>query len=137
MPGFRDNISTGLWWGIRYAAAYSLVGTLIAVARRGTLAEYGLTLPWLVGLYVVGGIGAGALAGLLLPLVRGELTAGLVGFVVAAPVMFMFAVALNPADLWSYDTVLAWLLSAALLGPVCGVGLWRISRRYSLERRSG
>jgi hypothetical protein len=42
--------------------------------------------------------------------------------------MFMFAPAVDPRDLWSSDTILAWVLSAAFVGPVCGVGLWRINR---------
>jgi len=125
----RGNLSTGLWWGIRYALAYSVIGIAVAVARGGVPASYGLTLLQLIGLYVAGGIVGGALTGLLLPLVRGQLSAALVGFVVALPIMFMFAASMDPEELGSAEVTLAWLLSAAFLGPVCGAGLWQVIHR--------
>ena len=83
MARLRQNLSTGLWWGIRYAMVYSLVGGTIAIARPAVLESYGLTLPGLIALYLGGGIGGGALTGLLLPLVRGHLSAAVVGFIVS------------------------------------------------------
>ncbi len=129
MSRLRENLSTGVWWGSRYAFAYVVVGTIIALARRDVLESYGLTLPGLIGAYVAGGIGGGALTGLLLPLVRGQFSAAVVGFLVALPVMLMFSVAMSPPDLWSSEGILSWVISAAFLGPLCGAGLWRVMQR--------
>lgn len=122
----RGNLATGLWWGTRYAMVYSLVGITVAIVRPAVLESYGLSLPELIGLYIAGGIGGGALTGFLLPLVRGQLSAAVVGFVVALPLMFMFAAAMDPGEVWSFEVTLGWILSAALLGPLCGAGVWRV-----------
>jgi hypothetical protein len=126
MSRLRENLSTGLWWGTRYALVYSVVGVTIAIARRGTLEAYSLTLLQLIALYVAAGIGGGALTGLLLPFVRSQISAGVVGFVVTLPIMFMFGMAMYSDEIWSSEVTSAWIISAILLGPACGVGLWRI-----------
>lgn len=130
MSRLSENVSTGLWWGSRYAVVYSIVGTIIALARRSALQNYGLTLPQLIGLYVLGGISGGMITGLMLPLVRGQVSAAIVGFFVALPIMAMFGAAMYPNELWSSNFFVTSALSAGLLGPLCGIGMWRVTNRW-------
>lgn len=121
----RSNLSTGLWWGSRYAMAYAVVGTIIAIVNPDALKAYGMTLLQLIGLYVASGLVGGAMFGLLLPLVQGQLSAAVVGFLVALPLMFMFGMAMYPEEVGSSLSIWTAVLSAFALGPICGALMWR------------
>lgn len=80
-----------------------------------------------IAAYAIAGLIGGGVFGLLLPLGRTRLGAALLGLIVAVPVMHLVSLAV---DLEGTPRLKVVLLTAALLGPMCGVGLWYVNSSF-------
>jgi hypothetical protein len=124
------DVRRGIRWGLYFAAAYSLYVVAVVVLRGpSVLARQGVTLIGLVLAYFGGGIIGGAITGALLPIARKPLGAMVVGFFAAVPVCFLMGMLVIPSVEWSTALPVVALGVAALLGPLCALGLWYV-RRY-------
>jgi len=116
--GVARNVRKCVGYGTAYAAVYSLVAFAVAAsAAPSPLGEAGASgIPQLILAYFAGGIAAGLLIGLLLPLGRTRVGAAAIGFVAAVPVFW--ALAMTEATSRSMWQVL--LQDAIPLGGIMG-----------------
>ena len=125
------NLGTGVRWGLYYAAVYSAVGTVLYVLRGpDLLAGYGLTFVEMLASYVAGGLVGGVVVGLFLPMGRTAVGAALLGFIAVLPFCFAAALTMTEPAQWSSEIPLVPLVTAALLGPLSGLGTWIYRSRY-------
>ena len=112
----------GLGWclglGLGYAAILSLIASL-TVGPGG--AHRGLTLPTIIGIYVLGGVVGGSFFWVL-QVIRGSTWGrALIGFVCVLPMMSM-GLLLAEVDASVERRIIAAVVSAAVVGG--GIGLW-------------
>ena len=86
----RRSLRRDAWWGIKhslwYIAFFSVIATgLVLLTGGAVLAEYRLSLVAILGCYLLGGVVAGAVVGLLRPLTRTRSGAILVGTIAILP----------------------------------------------------
>lgn len=134
------NLRWGITWGIAMACIYSLYVVVVFLFRGAEPFEANdVTLPTLVFLYFLGGVGGGGLLGLLRPLARNRLAAVFIGMIVAIP--FFLGVALADEGLpsqWSGETIFAVSGASLTLGGICGYIAWGWrdgTRKSPLSRR--
>jgi hypothetical protein len=124
----RDRLKTGIGWGWRFAAVYIVfVLGLFLLRGPGPFERSGTTLPMVIAAYAIAGMIGGGVFGLLLPLGRTRLGAAFLGLIVAVPVMHVVSLAV---DLEGAPRLTVVLLTAALLGPMSGVGLWYVNSSF-------
>jgi hypothetical protein len=129
MPETQRNVRRGIVWGACYAAVYSVfVLILAAVVGNRPFAHSQTSLGKVLLLYWLGGIGVGALIGALLKLGGTKLGAAFLGILGALPIMFGAGMATSPRSEWFTTVPTDAVISACVLGPLCGLGLWWVNR---------
>jgi hypothetical protein len=124
MGSFTSNVKAGLTWGLSFASVFSLVATVLVLLRGpALLREYHTTYLGLVAGYLFGGITAGVITGLLLPLCRHIVGAMLVGFVAILPFGFLTVLTLYPPERWSTYVPIVPVVGSAILGPLAALAI--------------
>lgn len=119
MNKVKQNLLTGVEWGLYFAAVFVAVATLVVVFRGVDLkGEYNMSYVELVLVYVFGGLTGGVTAGLLLPLCRWRVGTMLVGFVAILPFAFVLCYLLVPRSEWGSMIPLLPMLGSAIAGPL-------------------
>jgi hypothetical protein len=110
------NLIWGVRWGLAFAAVFILWALLLLVSRGTAAFEANDATPLaVVGSYLFGGIGAGAVVGLLRPLTRRKAGSTVVGIVAMFPVFLGIRVADKGFSPWTErDTFIVTAMS--LLG---------------------
>jgi hypothetical protein len=125
-----SNVRQGLWWGAAFATLYSLAAVGIFVLHApGPFHANGVSLPAVLALYWVGGLAGGLIYGLLLPLGRTLAGAMVLGFLVALPVAAAASLLVERQSRTPAPILVIGF--AALMGPLCGAGIWYQARRSS------
>jgi len=125
------QVRTGLGWGLAFATCYSGYVLLLWIARgRVVFDRVGMNVWEVILAYYGSGLVGGAIVGALLPLGRSRPGAALLGFLVAFPVLYTLGMFLEPAAAWGSELLLAAALSASFVGPLCGLAVWHIDRRF-------
>jgi hypothetical protein len=106
-------------WGVLAGGLFSVYALFLYTLQGGaSLEQLGITLRDLIGLYVLGGLLVGILAGMMLPLTKRRSGAVLVGIVAALPFYFGVVVMLGQDDWYSG------VISALLVGGGSGFVWW-------------
>jgi hypothetical protein len=131
----RGNLRSGLEWGAAFAAVYSGYAVLLWLVR-GAAPFRGAetTLPKVLAAYFAAGLVGGGLFGLCLPLGRTRPGAALLGLLIGVPVMYAMVLAATPPSEWMGDGLVAGLIGGGCLGPVAGVAMWYVNRRFERIR---
>lgn len=126
MSQLASRMGAGLRWGFSFAAVFSAIGAISAIASPGALwRDYHLTLLELAALYFSCGAMGGLVFGLLRPFASTQLRAALVGGVVSVPVSFLAIFAFLPGVRVLSDVFLGtWLVCSLVAGPLVGAALW-------------
>lgn len=139
------NVRTGLGYGLAYVAVYcGFVLMLALVKGEAFFVAAGTTLPGVLLAYLTGGIAAGCVVGLLLPLARTKLGAAFIGFVAAIPVFWAAGMVVGTPQSLTAVLLEDALPLAAILGPAAGLfarshfGSWPVlpRKRGSSRRRT-
>lgn len=117
-------------YGLGFAVIYAALGLVIALVTGGRALEANRLDVWQMLLsYLVGGMVAGLIVGLLLPVGRWLVGAMFLGYVAAVPVGFVFEL-VDAASLPGREIdVVGPFIWAGALGVVGGAGLWLQNRR--------
>ena len=108
-------------WGVSYGVFFGLIYTAIAVAMWIMMPvgqdAPALELAAIIAIYVLGGVVAGAIVGLMLPLARSRLGAAGVGAVAMFPIA-MAVIGMRAGPVWTWGSVEWWsiIISALVLG---------------------
>ncbi len=125
MKSVATNVKLGVVYGVGIGATFAL-GAVLMVLIRGihSLTDYRISLPGLIALDLLGGVGTGAIVGLFLPFAaRSALRASVVGFVAMLPFSFVGMLIVTPPDEWPKVIPVGPLVAAALLGGLIGPAL--------------
>lgn len=121
MGSVRENLHTALKWSVIYVAVYSGIVLVIALTQgAGPFARSDTSLTKVLAAYWVGGLGAGVLVGLLLPLGRSMLGAAFIGAIAAIPVACAATLAITPPEHWA-STLPVGIGFGVLVGPLFGI----------------
>lgn len=124
------NVLSGIRFGLAFAACYcAYVSLLYLVAGSAPFDSYGVTLPTVILVYIVGGVLGGAVVGLLLPLARYKVGATLVGILAAIPVVGGAMLSMSGLPPWEPADNFAFVFTTVGLGSVCGLIMWHIAHR--------
>jgi len=124
-PG-KQPIGTRLYWGAKWGVRFGL--TFIAYAAvifilRGSASAEG-RVPSFAGvatIYLFGGIAAGSIVGMLLPLTRWALGAAAVGVIAAVPVYIFVRLVKEGFGDWATEDMVATLFLSLLVGVPTGI----------------
>jgi hypothetical protein len=130
--------------GMRIAAYLAGLVTVYVLFIRvtqgpGPFEQAGTSVLLVIASYWIGGLIAGFLVGIALPLARGPVGAALLGVIGGVPLMFVVGLPLTtPAEWRTFLPVMA-LLAGGTGGPLCAVLFWHLRHRAngsgSLGRR--
>jgi hypothetical protein len=123
------NIRTGVIAGLVIASFYSLyVLLLYAIRGAAPFESSGVTLGGVIAAYYGGGLTAGAIVGILWPLLRWRLGATIVGIVAAFSVFLGIGLATEGYfDRWTTRTWETVIVLGTLFGVICSNIVWRRS----------
>ncbi len=114
---YVTEVRTGLWYGSRFALAFSAIAVVLLVFGGDRAFRANDTTFWRVlGAYWFGGLGGGILVGVLWPLLSSRLGSVLVGAITGVLVAWGIGVSMYPASTWFSET----LVDALELGSVMG-----------------
>lgn len=121
------NLLWGVRWGLAFGSVYAVwAGVLFVFRGAAPFQSHEVTVWEAVAVYLVGGVAAGGLMGLLRPLVRWWIGAMLVGMIASVPILLGIAgTATNIAAGETLDWIGVGIL-AFFLGGGGGIILWRI-----------
>ena len=118
--GLRHNVAKGARWGLFFGAGFWVLGLVPALARAVAAPDQpwarSMTVFYLLGFYVLAGLCAGSLVGVLLPLSRWWVGRRILGIVAFVPVTLMSAYALVGVRRWDMETTLTWVISGVIVG---------------------
>lgn len=121
------DVVWGLKWGTALGVVYAIIGTICWLTQP--IAEdprfRGVTLPLLLGFYMVGGPTVGLITGLLRPLIARRAGASVVGAIAVAPLMAVIALFRTPLPRWGFPEIFTVIVGSAFLGGMGGRILWR------------
>ena len=117
----RDRIKWGATWGLYFGAAFSAQAGLVMLITRGQHEIFKkFPFAYVVGFYIVFALLAGAVVGLLRPLIRSGVSAALVAFVAIYP-FTLFGIVLLSSGGFSrgalIDATVITIIWAAIGGP--------------------
>jgi hypothetical protein len=123
------NLRWGAGWGLSLASLFSLYVFALSIIRGSApFDRHGISPAEVIQAYLVGGVVAGALIGLLRPLTRWGWGAALLGLIASIPIVGLIGLALHGPDPSSSE-ILAQAITAVLLGPSVAFMLWRQLQR--------
>jgi len=123
------NLIWGIRWGVKFTLVYSAFALLVLLfGGSATFRQSGATFLLTIGLYVFGGLIAGAIVGLLRPLARWATGATIVGIIAAVPVCVMGRYVIDQSP-WTVGDTIVWSIMAVIGGGLCGFFAKRISER--------
>ena len=132
-PGFRAHPVAGVAIGLLTGLAFcGVVAVRLLFVDRSAASPTGPDLPD-VFLAYLGGLDLGAgIAGLLLPIARWRIGAGLIGALAVAPV-FVGIGLFEPGPImgWTPDAVFSTVAGSLLVGGSIGVINWRLALEFS------
>lgn len=115
-----QNLRWGIFWGLCGAAVYcAWVGILFLLRGAAPFLANGTTFPATLAAYLVGGLGAGIILGLLRPFTRMVWGVALVGFLCALPVWFGALGAVEGFQRIDGADVRVMVFLAFATGPLC------------------
>lgn len=121
------NTLWGILWGIAVAGLYSLyVGAIYLLQGPAPFESHGTSILSIVAAYFGGGVVSGAIVGLLRPLSRWQLGAGMLGMIAAVPVFLAFDIAQHGFAALQQVDVFAMTGFALALGGGAGWGVWKL-----------
>jgi len=117
-----DRVWRGVRWGIAVALCYVGWAAIVYLTTGGeAFTEKNASFLGVVGAYLAGGIGGGAIVGALVPVMRRKAGAVVVGIIGFAPVLLAFRVAQFGFAPWTSDDTLMVLTLSLLLGGFGGL----------------
>ena len=116
----------GFAFGVLYSAWLLL---LLLLNGPAYFQARGINVLLLVGAYLLSGLLAGSLVGMVQPVVRNWLGAAIVGYLVSFPILHLIGMTDGAADPLGAEALRVTAVTAALLGPAGGIILWFIFRR--------
>jgi len=127
---------------VRYAKAGLTIGSvlcalpLLSYLLFGNTAfdEFHTSVVAVLLLYVLGGFVAGGLVGIVMPIIRSDFMAGVVGSIVGIIGAFAMQVLDTSAKIWSFDSVATVLVVGIGLGGSIGVIYRRGSNATSCDQ---
>lgn len=124
MKSVWKDLRWGTGWGLFIGVFYAIIGSAIYLFKDSPEVGY-LNLPSLVALYLLAGVGGGAIVGLFRPLIKRRIGAILVGIVAMLP-MGTGSIMLykGPISGWGALEVISVIGGSILLGGVGGSKLW-------------
>lgn len=130
-----ENVKWGLGWGVFMACFYSAFAVLILLTRGPqAFTSKGASFTGMISVYIVGGILAGGILGMLRPITRHFLGAVVAAIPVSVPPSGGLLIAIRGAPLqWSRNTWLALVVLTCIIAPIFGAATWY--RRDGLRRR--
>jgi hypothetical protein len=129
MARLGRNLRTGLRWGVAYSAVYSAYVVGLWVFRGDAPFEHNnTTLGAVLLAYWGSGVLVGAMVGILLPFGVTWYGAAVLGVLGAYPTLYLILVGMQPRSEWFTSVPLMALLGSTIVGPMCGIGLWRLNR---------
>jgi len=137
-PRRPRNLRVDLTWGMKGGLLVATIfsswaGLVWVLSQGGPWKEQGLSLPAIVGGYLVGGVSAGAIVGLLRPLTRSKLGAYAVGYLAGCFVMAaLLAAVAGPPTGWNAVHVIGLLFVALYAGY--GIGSELLKTAGSADR---
>jgi hypothetical protein len=120
----------GALLGVRYGLSIAIGCTaLVALlagmgADRALIDEFGLTVVQMGAWYFLVGLVGGAAIGCMVPLIRSEIAAMVLGFFASCAVLASAEVAVVPRGLWFPEGLVVVLGVSAYLGPWAGRFYW-------------
>jgi hypothetical protein len=123
----KEGAKTGFLYGLFYAAA-GIVILLIRGPRP--LERFGVSAPLAIVMYLIAGILAGAVVGILSPLARSLVGKMFVGVVAMIPVSLMYIVAYEDGIGLRQALTAAFIIST-ILGSLGGAIFWKNRRHPS------
>lgn len=121
------NLTLGIRWGFIFGAAYSLWAGVLFLLRGSTpFRGHNVTVVEAVATYLIGGVIAGGIVGILLPLTRWKLGAALVGMVAVLPVSIGVIGSMQGFSPWTEGHTFVVAMMSLLLGGGGGLILRNI-----------
>jgi len=133
---FLNNLRWGAWNGLMYAVVASVIVASVALLQgKSNFPEYGTSLATLILLYIVTGLLAGAVVGILRPWTRNPLGATVVGAIAGIPVFLVFFAVTDgkPPSLANVDWMGVLVCGVAVGGPSGYIRWWRSRKKADLE----
>lgn len=121
-----DRIKSGIATGLIFACLYSLyVGGLYIVRGSEPFERLGTNVLTVIATYVIGGVSAGTVVGILRPLGKRRSGAILIAIVAAFFVFLGIAIAADgPPNHWGKDNWIGLIVLPILFGAVLGNSFW-------------
>jgi hypothetical protein len=121
-PSLRRRIHWGASWGVMLSLVYCAFAIIQFTIQGPALASaVHVTPPAILAVYVAGGIVAGSVVGIALPIARSQVGAGVVGAVAVLPIFVMMRYAQHGSAQWNRMDVFSVVGAAVLVGG--GLGL--------------
>lgn len=136
----RKNVQWGVLWGLYLAAAFTVIAAIPALIRAvtgpATGWQKGVTFLEIIGVYLFGGVVAGAIVGLLRGATKWWLGRRVVGIIASVPIMFAVRVAVYGPHGWTRADVENWLLTAVIWGIAMSFAPEPWAKEAEQERRA-
>jgi len=127
----RDPFKNAYWgirWGLAFASLYCLWAlVLLLLGGEAAFRTQGITFWQTIGAYIGGGALAGAVVGVLRPLLKWTWGAPIVGIVAAIPVGLAFDLATKGARWMSVNSLLTIGIFSLSLGAMGGLVLREVT----------
>jgi len=119
-------------WGIRIGGVLCVL-PIISYVLFGSLGFNALhtSLPKVLALYIVGGCIAGGLVGIVMPIIRSDFMAGVIGSVIGIMGGCAIQIMDPTANAWATDGIVTSILVGVALGGTLGVAYHRSSNDSS------
>src|SRR5215831_10712291 len=112
----------GAKWGVRFGLTFVIYAAVIFMLRGSWAAEGHVpSFTGVATIYLCGGIVAGFIVGMLLPLTRRAVGAAAVGVIAAVPVYVFVRLVKEGFGNWATDDVVTTLLLSLLVGSPTGI----------------
>jgi hypothetical protein len=116
------NVVWGAKWGLAFGVAYAIIGSGFWIVASDSISRrYGTSFDQLVAVYLLGGVLAGTVAGLLRPLLRSRPGAMVVGVLGAVPIAWLIYHTVAGGDPQGRIASVIW---AVVMGAGGGWVLW-------------
>jgi hypothetical protein len=130
-----EGVRSGVKWAVAFAGVYSAYVVLLAIVKGSTTFEsQHTTLLKVLAVYWGGGVAAGVVVGLFLPIGQHPVGAMVLGALGGVPVFAAAMLATTPPANWG-DYMILSLVGGAAVGALTGLVLYVGDRDDSSARR--